>query len=148
MKQAISNLCVAVLRFVVLFVVISVLSQCTSAVDETREELEEKKALLSDLYTIHSEDSLLLALQQFSEEDNAVGKMIVYKQLGILQRENARFSDAINSHQQNLEIALKLTDTIEIVQAMNNLGTNFRRIGAHNEASQYHYRALHYIESW
>lgn len=31
---------------------------------------------------------------------------------------------------------------------MNNLGTNFRRIGALSEASQYHYQALHYAEAW
>ncbi len=55
---------------------------------------------------------------------------------------------AINAHKLGLEIALALNDTIEIVQALNNLGTNFRRIGAHKEASQYHYQALYYVEAW
>lgn len=139
---------IALQKFVVLFILITILSQCTLPERKSEESSEYKKELSSKLYTIRNEDSLLIFLQQFVEKDDDIGKMVVYKQLGSRQREDARFSDAISSHQQGLEIALKLKDTIEIVQGMNNLGTNFRRIGAHSEASQYHYQALHYAESW
>lgn len=44
---------------------------------------------------------------------------------------------------------MKLNDTIEIVQAYNNLGTDFRRkSGSHGEASDYHYQALDYAEAY
>ena len=37
---------------------------------------------------------------------------------------------------------------MEIVQALNNLGTDFRRIGVLAEASSYHYQALSYSEAY
>lgn len=135
-------------KLIILFVVITILSHCTSPERQMEEEKEYRKELSAKLYSIRNEDSLQMVLQQFIEEENDVGMMFSYKQLGARQRVNSRFSDAISNHRQGLEIALKLHDTIEIVQAMNNLGTNFRRIGAHNEASQYHYQALHYAEAW
>src|SRR5690554_1527688 len=148
MNQVITQLLMATQKYFILFVLIIILNQCTSSEMQTEQETQYRKELLSKLYSIRDEDSLLIHLQHFIEEKDDVGKMISYKQLGSRQRESARFSEAINSHQEGLQIALKLKDTIEIVQAMNNLGTNFRRIGAHNEASQYHYQALHYIEAW
>lgn len=97
---------------------------------------------------VRNDDSLRVLLQQFVDEGDSVGMMLAYKNLGSRLRESARFSEAINNHEQGLDLALELKDTIEIVQAMNNLGTDFRRIGAHGEASEYHYRALHYAESY
>ena len=41
-----------------------------------------------------------------------------------------------------------MNDTLEITQALNNLGTDFRRIGALAEASEYHYNALDYAEEY
>ena len=148
MKQSIKIVRIAAQKLVNLLVVITMLNQCTSPEIQSVEEIEYRKELSSELYKIRSEDSLQTILQQFIEEKNDVGKMMCYKRIGARQRENSRFSDAISSHQKGLEIALQLNDTIEIVQAMNNLGTNFRRIGAQSEASQYHYQALHYAEAW
>ncbi len=135
-------------KFVILLAITALLGCCTSPGGQTDSNTEYRKELSARLYKIRNEDSLQIVLKQFAEEKNDVGKMICYKQLGSRQRENAHFSDAISSHHKGLEIALKLNDTIEIVQAMNNLGTNFRRIGAQSEASQYHYQALHYAEAW
>ena len=135
-------------KIVILFVVIIMMNRCSSPEKQAEEDTEYRKELSAKLYSIRSEDSLRIVLQQFIKEKNNVGQMICYKQLGSHQRKNSRFSDAISSHKQGLEIALKLNDTIEIVQAMNNLGTNFRRIGALREASHYHYQALHYAEAW
>ncbi|MDY0102297.1 MAG: ATP-binding protein [Lentimicrobium sp.] len=135
-------------KFVILTVVILLISSCSSPVIQTEEDLAYQKELSTKLYKIRSEDSLRIRLQQFTGAKDDFGKMLCYKYIGLRQRESSRFSDAINSHQQGLDIALQLDDTTEIVQAMNNLGTDFRRIGAHGEASQYHYQALHYAEAW
>lgn len=43
-------------------------------------------------------------------------------------------------------MATQMNDTLEIVKALNNLGTNYRRIGILTEASEYHFRALGLIE--
>ncbi|MDY0202032.1 MAG: tetratricopeptide repeat protein, partial [Tenuifilaceae bacterium] len=148
MSQVFFNARMITQKFGILFAVITMLSQCTPPETCPEEVTKYQKELSSKLYKIRNEDSLQVVLQQYIAENDDFGKMICYKRLGSRQRESSRFSDAISSHQQGLEIALKLKDTIEIVQAMNNLGTNFRRIGAQSEASQYHYQALHYAESW
>ena len=124
----------AVQKFVIFFFLITILPHCTSPEKQKEEDAGYRKEISAKIYTIRDEDSLLSVLQQFIEERNDLGKMICYRQLGSSQRANARFADAINSHQEGLEIALKLKDTVEIAQALNNIGTNFRRIGAHNEA--------------
>ncbi len=138
----------AIKKYIFLFVVISMLIQCNSSVKKTVQNLEYKNKLSDKLYNIRNEDSLLIILHQFYQEGNDVGKMICYKHLGSLQRASARYPDAIYNHNQGLKIALKLKDTIEIVQALNNIGTNFIRRGALSEASQYYYKALNYAENW
>lgn len=95
-----------------------------------------------------NEDSLVKMLHQQIELKNDTGIMLSYKHLGKNQRENAKFSVAIESHQSYLNLALKLKDTLEVIQAFNDLGTDFRRIGAMTEASNYHYQALHYADAF
>lgn len=148
MNTIITHARIATKELIVLLVVITMLSQCNTPEEQTEKETEYRKELSNTLYSIREVDSLQIVLQKFIEERNELGQMICYKQLGNRQRENASFSDAIASHQKSLVVALKLNDTVEIVQAMNNLGTNFRRIGAQSEASQYHYQALNYAEAW
>ena len=135
-------------KFVILFVVIMFINSCTTPEKHMEEETVYRKELLAKLYKTRSIDSLQILLQQFIKDDNNIGQMLCYKQIGLRQRESSRFSEAIGSHQQNLDLALQLKDTIEIVQAFNNLGTDFRRIGAQGEASDYHYQALHYAEAY
>ena len=132
---------------ILLFVVI-IFSQCTSPENKTEENADYKQELSSTLWKISDVDSLAIHLKNFIAQKDEIGKMLTYKVMGVRQRNNARFSEANNSHHEGLDIAIKLNDTLEIVQAMNNLGTNFRRIGAHSEASQYHFQALHYAEAW
>lgn len=148
MNKYINHINLAMQKFVILFVLITLVCGCTSPLQQTEAEAAYRKELSDKLYKERNEDSLKVLLQQFIENKDNIGKMLAYKQIGSRQRENARFSDAINSHQQGLDLALQLKDTIEIVQAMNNLGTDFRRVGAQSEASEYHYQALHYAEAW
>lgn len=107
---------------------------------------KEYSAVLRDLSK--SEDSLREMLQKQIQAKSNVGTMLSYKYLGKNQREGAKFSEAIKSHQAYLELALQLKDTVEIVEALNDLGTNFRRIGAMSEASNYHYEALRYADAF
>lgn len=115
--------------------------------NETQNEAQ-KKDIVDRFYNIKDPDSLQLFYRELLEEDDNVGMMLYHKHIGLRQRKNASFSEAINSHLQGLNFAYELKDTVEIVQALNNLGTDFRRIGAQNEASDYHYRALHYAETY
>lgn len=148
MNELISYKPVAPKAVFVLFTVIIIFSKCYSPENQIEKDNGFNKELSEKLFTINNEDSMLTILQKFVDEKNEVGKMICYKHLGSIQRSNARYPDAIHSHRQGLNIALQLNDTIEIVQAMNNLGINYRRIGAYNESSQHHYQALFYTETW
>jgi signal transduction histidine kinase/DNA-binding response OmpR family regulator len=93
-------------------------------------------------------DSLEVLLDRFVGDENKLGIMIGQRELGKLYRENNRFDDAIETSLNGLKVARELEDTLEIIQALNNTGTNFRRIGALEEASSYHYEALEYCETY
>lgn len=121
---------------------------CTPQTGKKAEPRERYLTLEKQLKEVKHEESLKELLKHYSSANDRVALMLCYKQLGKIQRENARFSDAIASHQEGLTLAYALADTIEIVQALNNLGTNFRRIGALAEASDYHYRALEHAEAY
>ncbi len=71
-----------------------------------------------------------------------------YREQGRKLREDSRFTEAIEAHKKELEFAIKKRDTIAIIQAYNNIGTNFRRMGILDEASTNHYRALEYCNRY
>ena len=148
MNRIIISYYTAIKVIIALCLVITSFSMCKYPKKQPEIENAYKQELAEKLYKIRSEDSLLMVLQQFMESKDDVGKMICYKNLGALQRAEGRIPDAISSHKQGLEIALSLNDTVEIVQALNNMGTNFRNLGANSEASLYHYQALNYAEIW
>jgi len=135
-------------KLVILFLVIITLNYCTLPEVEQESYLETKQKLIDELSDIDSLDSLNLYLNDFIGQKNDFGKMICFNRQGIIFRRESRFFDAINSHKEGLKIALELHDTIEIMQTLNNIGTNYRRIGANSEASQFYYKALHYSEIW
>lgn len=56
--------------------------------------------------------------------------------------------DAIYCHRRELKLAQELGDTVAIVQALNNIGTNYRRMGVLDEAIDYHYQALRYADAF
>ncbi len=133
----------------ILLILIALCFNSCSSEKHDDKTAEYKRELGGYFYNIRkSEDSLKIALQRSIDRKDDVSAMLAHRQLGIFQRENSRFSEAVASHQNEYELALKLNDTIEIVQALNNLGTDFRRLGALSEAAEYHYRALDYAEEF
>lgn len=95
-----------------------------------------------------SVDSLesLLTVSIASKDHVAVS--VLCKELGGRMRIISDFDKAIGYHQQGLEAAYIINDTIGITQALNNIATDFRRMGALPEASEYHYQALHMAENF
>lgn len=61
---------------------------------------------------------------------------------GVAYRKVSDFQKAIEVHDSCIAMAVKISDTIQLVIALNNQGTNFRRLGALKDASDYHFRAL------
>lgn len=65
-----------------------------------------------------------------------------YREKGKELRDSSKFVEAIDTHKHGLALAEQAHDTLEIVQALNNIGTDYRRMGILDEASSYHYKAL------
>lgn len=129
----------------ILIVGLSILFACQKSNAPLYSE-EDRKGIDSILQKNRNTDSLLILLDSFKASDNMYGQIATYGQLGKICRENSFFDDAIQYHKRGLEIATMMNDTLEVVKALNNLGTNYRRIGILTEASEYHFRALGLIE--
>ncbi len=97
---------------------------------------------------IDGEQSLDSLSKAAARHGNIMLEMRALKKFGTHLRENNRFAEAIACHRQELKLARHLADTIAIVQALNNIGTNFRRMGALDEAVDNHFQALHYCEAF
>lgn len=95
-----------------------------------------------------STDSIHILLKESVTSRDELAISVLCKELGERMRESSDFSRAIAYHQQGLLSAYKIRDTIGITQALNNIGTDFRRIGALPEASGYHYQALQIAEAF
>jgi len=106
----------------------------------------EKKLVDSIVFSNRTIDSLEQILNRFLAEENRLGAIISQRELSRLYRQDARFDEAIKVGIEGLKTALEIEDTVEIIRALNNIGTNFRRIGALDEAASYHYDALAYGE--
>lgn len=65
-------------------------------------------------------------LKKYRLAKNKAGEMMALKQLGKLYRENDCYLEAINCHQKEFAIGSMMHDTIDMVQALNSIGTNFR----------------------
>ncbi len=110
--------------------------------------LQDKQEIDSLIRKISDTDTLKLILTEYEDADNLVGQMMTLKQLGKHLREQNKFADAIDIHTRGLEIAAQLCDTPEIVYALNNIGTNYRRMSMLEDATTFHYRALKYCEEY
>ncbi len=103
---------------------------------------EQRKAIDSVVKLATDTTQLQHLLNEYSRSDNYLGIVVACRCLGKMYRENNRFTEAIECHRRGLNVAEQLADTIEIIKALNNIGTALRRMGVLDEASRYHYQAL------
>lgn len=61
---------------------------------------------------------------------------------GKVLRNEARFKEAVALHERALALATSIGDSLNVIAANNNLGTDMRRMGLLDDAMQYHYAAL------
>lgn len=108
----------------------------------------ERHATDSIVMAVPTEDSLEEMRRQFDREGNMLGSITVLRELGKRQRNDSRFDEALKTHSEGLRLAEIAKDTLETVQALNNIGTNYRRLGIYDVATKYHYRALKICEEY
>lgn len=102
----------------------------------------------SVVYSNRSIDSLSAVADRFTAEGNFLGQAVSYRELGRAYRNATYYQDAINAHFKGLEASRVICDTLEIVQAMNNIGTAYRRMDVLEEAASWHYQGLTLCEQW
>ena len=108
----------------------------------------ERGQIDSVVYSVGDADSLARVMDSFISAGNLYGEMVAARELGKKLRNASQFYEAIDVHKRGLVAAEKLRDTVQIVQALNNIGTNYRRVAILDEASSYHYQALTYCDQY
>lgn len=87
-------------------------------------------------------------LQVYRQSGNRMGESIVLRRLGRAYRVENQFGRAILAHKQGLAVADSICDTMEIVNTLNELGTNYRRLGAMYLATCSMTLGLGYCQQW
>lgn len=107
----------------------------------------EARVVADSLVKAADSDNALDSLKKiFAKQGNILGQARVLREQGRRARNESRFDTALQLHSQGLELAEAARDTLEIVQTLNNIGTNYRRLGILDAAAEYHQRALYLSE--
>lgn len=67
--------------------------------------------------------------------------IVSLRERGNMLRNESRFDEALEAHSRSLHLAESVADTLETVKALNNIGTDYRRLGILDVAQEYHYTA-------
>ncbi len=102
----------------------------------------------STLSQMHDLDSLEARVKAYHEQEDEVGEMLALRAQGREFLNQSLFDDAIKVHTRGLELAKHLTDTLEMVMAMNNIGADYRRLGDLSNAINYYFQALTLCDSY
>lgn len=101
----------------------------------------QRKTTDSIIHTVTHTDSLALLQKQLEDQGDKLGSIVALRVWGKALRNENRFEQALKVHSKALQQAESIGDTLEWVQALNNMGTDYRRIGMLDLAQAYHYRA-------
>ena len=86
-----------------------------------------------------------MLLSEYGGKHDDVGQMVVMRKLGEKHRESSDFKVALDYHEKALLLAKELKDTANIINILNQLGVDFRRLGMLSEAANRFYESLSYI---
>ena len=102
---------------------------------------DERKTADSIVRSVRTPDSLAMLQKRLESEGNKLGSIVALREWGKRLRNESRFEEALHTHSEGLRQAESIGDTLEWVQALNNIGTDYRRMGVLDVAQEYHYRA-------
>lgn len=129
------------------FILLSITFSCTSPLAPSPISYDKAK-YDSIISKIHDIDSLLVLIDEYENRQDQVGEMLARKALGKRYRNTTSFTEAIAEHNNSMDIAEMLGDTLEIINNLNDLGTNYRRLGMVDHGAEYHYQALRLADAW
>lgn len=77
-----------------------------------------------------------------SETQGMRDSLATLRQQGKKERDASRYDEALRLHIRGLDMARAVGDSSEWIQALNNIATDYRRMGMLDVAQSYHYQAL------
>lgn len=80
--------------------------------------------------------------KRMQKEGNTLGEVMALRLWGDAKRNSCLYDEALKKHSAALKMAKEMNDSLEWVQALNNIGTDYRRMGILPMAHEYHQRAL------
>lgn len=101
--------------------------------------------LLSTVFVgCHSES----AEEEHSVDSTKIKTIMDMQERGVRWRNSSDFYKAVTTHDSCIMMAEDIHDTIQLVAALNNQGTNYRRLGDMLEATENHMRALNLCQEY
>ena len=107
----------------------------------------EEKAFVDSVFNSRlSDDSIDMYLSQFIADGNSYGIMRAHIENANRKQAASEYNQALDYCKKAFEAAELIADTLQMMNILNNTGTNLRRMGAMGEASTYFYKALNYYQ--
>jgi two-component system sensor histidine kinase ChiS len=101
-----------------------------------QKEIEAKVAACPDI------KSLITLVDSFKNVGDGNGEMLALSALGHDYRDASNYLKASEAHQREFSLAQDLNDSLQMARALNDLGTNYRRMGLYYDALDHHTRSL------
>lgn len=132
------------------FLLIIYISSCTvdTAPSLDKEYYHKKSEMFKLLKNKREIDTLLLYLDKFKKENNSIGIIVSCELLEGKYRNTSQFLKSIETQNIGLNEAIRIKDTVAMIQAYNNIGTSFRRMGAYSNASENHFKGIELAENY
>ncbi len=92
--------------------------------------------------SLRNKEELLRWMQSYQRQGEKRAALIIRQVYGKALRDASDFEAAIAQHDSCLMLARDMKDTVQIIKALNNQGTNMRRLGDNQSAADLHYAAL------
>lgn len=102
---------------------------------------EERHKADSIVRAVKHSDSLTVLQKLWEAEGKTLMSIVALREQGKALRNQSLFDEALRVHNEGLKQAEAARDTLEWVQALNNMGTDYRRLGVLDVAQEYHYKA-------
>lgn len=135
------------MKIALLLIVLTFVISCKGR-DENISYASHVRQVDSIVYANKDLQSLEGVLADFEAKRDDAGRMVAMRELGKIYREASNFKTALSYHEKALLLAKELKDTANIIRILNQLGTDFRRLGVLDEAAVRHYEALSCCEKY
>lgn len=94
----------------------------------------------------NNQEELKKYIDHFNSTGDKRASLIIRQKYGKVLRNCSNFETAVKQHDSCIIIARELNDTAQLIAALNNQGTNFRRLRDLEGASRFHFEALKLTE--